>query len=64
MVHTSSFLMNRGFMFNHSEGLALTCRYENTLSPFKISKDYEVLWEAFANVLGWNPSHVFCVDNP
>jgi hypothetical protein len=52
MINTSSFLMNHGFMFDHSEGLALTSWDKDTLSPFVVSKDYEVLWEAFANVFG------------
>ena len=59
MENTSSFLMDHGFVFNHCEGLALACWYKNALSPFVISEDYEVLWKSFANLLGWNPSHVF-----
>ncbi len=59
MMNTSCFLMNHGFMFDHSEGLALTSWDKDTLSPFVVSKDYEVLWQAFANVFGRNPSHVF-----
>jgi hypothetical protein len=40
MMNTSSFLMNHRFVFNHCEGLALTCQDKDTLSPFVVSKNY------------------------
>ena len=59
MQNTSSFLMNHGFVFDHCEGLALACWYKDAMPPFVVPEDYEVLREAFTNLLGRNPSHVF-----
>ncbi len=59
MQNTSSFLMNHGFVFDHCEGLALTCWYKDAMPPFVVPEDYEVLRETFANLIGRNPSHVF-----
>ncbi len=59
MQNTSSFLMNHGFVFNHCEGLALACGYQDAMPSFVVPEDYKVLREAFPNLLRRNPSHVF-----
>ncbi len=46
MISTSSFFVNHGFIFCHCEGFSLTCRDEDTLSPFVVPKDYECLCES------------------
>ncbi len=58
MVDSVALDVNHGFMFCLCKGNTLASGDKNSVSCLVVTKDYQVPWQAVADLVWWDPWHI------